>query len=313
MGARLSGGLKTITPQGDACRTAYGNNQLSVDVRRPARLDLLLDLPPAMVEVQALHAWNPDDRSPNVFVRPDDPLTLHRHPVAQSTDAARGRTPYTRGLHAWIIQWPVRQRGTHAVVGVATAEAPLHATGYHSLIGADSHSWGWDLVRNKLFHGGVSAVTLYPDDNGGYTVDDEFIVVLDMDEGTLGFAVRGRFLGVAFSGLRGKKLYPAISCVWGHCEVTMRYIGGLDRKLTWFVSIEFNGACGMLLMQHCRGISTSKCLTYRVIMTNEKQLELLRFLRVMHGVNSANRCCQLEKLQCGQSLANNTNFQVVSS
>jgi len=231
MGGRLSGGLKTLTPQGDTCRTVYGNGQSSIDVLRPARLDLLLDLPPALIEIQALHAWNSDDRSPNVFVRPDDPLTLHRHPVAQSTDGARGRMSYSRGLHAWAIQWPARQRGTHAVVGVATAEAQLHATGYHSLIGGDVHSWGWDLVRNKLFHDGVTGMTLYPDDNSSYSVDDEFIVVLDMDEGTLGFAARGRFLGVAFSGLRGKKLYPAISCVWGHCEVTMRYIGGLDRKL----------------------------------------------------------------------------------
>ena len=229
MGGRLSGGLKTLTPQGDTCHPVYGNDQSSVDTYRSARLDLLLDLPPALFDIQASHAWNPDDRSLNVFVRSDDPLTLHRHPVAQSTDGARGRVPYSRGLHAWLIQWPVQQRGTHAVVGVATSEAQLHAIGYHSLIGADAHSWGWDLVRNKLFHDGVTRMTLYPDDS--YTVADEFIVVLDMDEGTLGFAAHGRFLGIAFTGLRGRKLYPAISCVWGHCEVTIRYIGGLDRKL----------------------------------------------------------------------------------
>lgn len=51
-----------------------------------------------------------------------------------------------------------------------------------------------------------------------------------MDEGTLAFVVEGQYLGVAFRGLKGKKLYPIVSAVWGHCEITIRYIGGLDRK-----------------------------------------------------------------------------------
>jgi len=55
-------------------------------------------------------------------------------------------------------------------------------------------------------------------------------VVLDMDEGTLAFVVDGQYLGIAFRGLKGRKLHPIVSAVWGHCEITMRYIGGLDRK-----------------------------------------------------------------------------------
>jgi len=57
-----------------------------------------------------------------------------------------------------------------------------------------------------------------------------FLVVLDMDEGTLAFVVDGQYLGVAFRGMKGKKLFPIVSAVWGHCEITMKYIGGLDRK-----------------------------------------------------------------------------------
>lgn len=56
------------------------------------------------------------------------------------------------------------------------------------------------------------------------------MVALDMDEGTLSFIVDGQYLGVAFRGLKGKKLYPIVSAVWGHCEISMKYIGGLDRK-----------------------------------------------------------------------------------
>lgn len=51
-----------------------------------------------------------------------------------------------------------------------------------------------------------------------------------MDEGTLSFVVDGQYLGVAFRGLKGRKLFPIVSAVWGHCEITMKYIGGLDRE-----------------------------------------------------------------------------------
>jgi len=54
--------------------------------------------------------------------------------------------------------------------------------------------------------------------------------MLDMDEGVMGFVVDGKYLGPAFRGLRGKKLHVTVSAVWGHCEITMKYIGGLDRK-----------------------------------------------------------------------------------
>lgn len=47
-----------------------------------------------------------------------------------------------------------RQRGTHAVVGVGTSDAPLHKVGYCALVGDDEHSWGWDLGRNRLTHNG---------------------------------------------------------------------------------------------------------------------------------------------------------------
>jgi SPRY domain-containing SOCS box protein 1/4 len=55
-------------------------------------------------------------------------------------------------------------------------------------------------------------------------------VVLDMDEGVLGFVVSGHYLGPAFTGLRGRKLHLMVSAVWGHCEITMKYMGGLERE-----------------------------------------------------------------------------------
>ncbi|XP_048861329.1 LOW QUALITY PROTEIN: SPRY domain-containing SOCS box protein 4-like [Brienomyrus brachyistius] len=194
-------------------------------------------MPPAPAAVQLQHAWNPDDRSLNIFVKEDDRLTFHRHPVAQSTDCIRGRVGHVRGLHAWRIQWPARQRGTHAVVGVSTVAAPLHSVGYTALVGSDAESWGWDLGRNKLYHDsknhGPAGAASYPaflQPEETFVLPESLLVVLDMDEGTLSFMVDGQYLGVAFRGLKGKKLYPIVSAVWGHCEITMGYINGLDRK-----------------------------------------------------------------------------------
>lgn len=49
-----------------------------------------------------------------------------------------------------------------------------------------------------------------------------------MDEGTLSFIVEGNYLGTAHTGLRGQKVHIIVSAVWGHCEITMRYLNGLD-------------------------------------------------------------------------------------
>lgn len=106
-------------------------------------------------------------------------MTFHRHPVAQSTDCIRGKVGYTKGMHVWELYWSTRQRGTHAVVGVATADAPLHSVGYQSLVGNNELSWGWDLGRNKLYHdsrnnnGVTYPALLKPDET--FIVPDKFL------------------------------------------------------------------------------------------------------------------------------------------
>lgn len=234
MGQKNSAVVKSVSSRGDA-QVPFKPvipRELAAEYVKPARIEILLDMPPANRETQLKYAWNADDRSLNIFVKEDDKLTFHRHPVAQSTDCIRGKVGFTKGLHVWEIYWPTRQRGTHAVVGVATSEAQLHSVGYQSLVGATDHSWGWDLGRNKLYHdskncAGITYPAILKNDEA-FLVPDKFLLALDMDEGTLSFIVDHEYLGVAFRGLKGKKLYPIVSAVWGHCEITMRYIGGLD-------------------------------------------------------------------------------------
>ena len=122
-------------------------------------------------EAALAHAWNPADCSFNLSMKPGDAFTVRRRPVAQSTDCVRGQvkirdvllvnpppdpppqTGYRRGLHIFEVTWPATERGTHAVVGVANRQAPLHCVGYRSLVGDSPHSWGWDLGRRRAFHG----------------------------------------------------------------------------------------------------------------------------------------------------------------
>ena len=93
MGQRVSGGLRTVlhTAPFQSHLGAGGVDFLwGLEAQCPARLGILLDEPPAGREEQLSHAWNPDDRSLNLFIKDEDQLTVHRHPIAQSTDAIRG-------------------------------------------------------------------------------------------------------------------------------------------------------------------------------------------------------------------------------
>jgi len=228
MGSSLSRTVKAVTVRSD------GNGNLTscppaplpspASLPPPVRVELLCDQPTETREEQLKHAWNPRDRSLNIFVKEDCPLTFHRHPVAQSTDCIRGRQGYSQGLHLIEFTWPGKQRGTHAVVGVATPTAPLHSPGYQSLVGSTGESWGWDLGRGKAYHASSTTPgTPYPA-TGLPMVPDTILMVLDMDLGTLAFMAEGRYLGVAHTGLRGRTLYPIVSSVWGHCEVTMKHL-----------------------------------------------------------------------------------------
>ena len=198
----------------------------------PYKLRVQLDQTPIPHEEQLKHSWNDQDKSLNIVLLPHtNSLVFRRYPVAQSTDCIRGKVGFTSGLHVWHIKWPSNQRGTHAVIGVATKDAPLHCSGYKSLIGSNAESWGWDIGRSKLMHDYTNnPPSTYPasilDKDEVLVVPEKITVILDMDLGTLAYMIDGQYLGVAFSGLNTlhKPLYPIVSAVWGHCEVEMSYI-----------------------------------------------------------------------------------------
>ena len=123
---------------------------------------LIKDLLSSKAKVEAFAcAWNPKDSSPNIYIK-KDALTLHRNPVAQSTDAVRGKVGFSKGIHYWVVIFQGPQFGSTAVVGVSTEQAPLHLDNYGVLLGSDKNGWGWDLPKQELWGAGEKLPRKYP-------------------------------------------------------------------------------------------------------------------------------------------------------
>lgn len=131
---------------------------------------LLSSLPSFRAKVEAFAcAWNPKDSSPNIYIK-EDALTLHRNPVAQSTDAIRGKVGFTAGVHYWVVIFRGPSFGSTAVVGVSTKQASLHCNQYSVLLGSDKYGWGWDLPKQMLWHGGDKRRSYPAEDRVGIKV-----------------------------------------------------------------------------------------------------------------------------------------------
>ncbi|XP_059391000.1 F-box/SPRY domain-containing protein 1-like [Carassius carassius] len=189
------------------------------------RSDILCNLPSYKAKLKSFqHALSSHDCSRNVYIKKNG-FTLHRNPIAQSTDGARGKIGFSEGRHAWEIWWE-GPLGTVAVIGIATKRAPVQCQGYVALLGSDDQSWGWNLVDNNLLHNGEVNGN-FPQCNNApkYQIGERIRVILDMDDKTLAFERGFEFLGVAFRGLPKTCLFPAVSAVYGNTEVTMVYLG----------------------------------------------------------------------------------------
>ena len=79
MGGSVSRGMKQMKTDGNGnveCVPAASSSEPSEKV--PVRVEMALDQPQEEKEEQVRHAWNPDDRSLNIFVKDNDPFTFHR-------------------------------------------------------------------------------------------------------------------------------------------------------------------------------------------------------------------------------------------
>ncbi|KAG8135890.1 hypothetical protein E2320_008877 [Naja naja] len=182
------------------------------------RTDILCNVPTYKGKVRSFqHAFSTNDCSRNVYIKKNG-FTLHRNPIAQSTDGARTKIGFSEGRHAWEVWWE-GPLGTVAVIGIATKRAPMQCQGYVALLGSDDQSWGWNLVDNNLLHNGEVNGS-FPQCNNApkYQIGERIRVILDMEDKTLAFERGYEFLGVAFRGLPKTCLYPAVSAVYGNTE-----------------------------------------------------------------------------------------------
>lgn len=97
--------------------------------------------------------WSSVHHSENIYIKPNK-VTIHRNPVAQFTDLARGKRGCSSGQHYWTVTWHGPKFGSNSVVGLATKNVELQQKGYHPLLGTNGDSWGWDLSKNVLRHNG---------------------------------------------------------------------------------------------------------------------------------------------------------------
>jgi len=98
------------------------------DFFQALKSDLLLSVPTYKAKLRAFyHAWNPLDSSRHIYIKPNA-FTLHRNPVAQSTDGARAKIGFEAGRHVWEIMWE-GPLGTVAIVGISTKDAILQCHG----------------------------------------------------------------------------------------------------------------------------------------------------------------------------------------
>jgi len=66
-GFKAVGGGKMVGRESSA--KPPGPRELAEELTPPARLDMLLDMPPATKEIQLKQSWNSEDRSLNIFVK----------------------------------------------------------------------------------------------------------------------------------------------------------------------------------------------------------------------------------------------------
>eukprot|EP00092_Neocalanus_flemingeri_P003814 GFUD01004108.1.p1 GENE.GFUD01004108.1~~GFUD01004108.1.p1 ORF type:complete len:413 (+),score=155.34 GFUD01004108.1:158-1240(+) len=141
------------------------------------------------------------------------------HPTYSSgTASVFGSIPLVSPYHHyWEVKMLSPVYGTDMMVGLATKEinTTSHTHSFASLLGHDSHSWGFSY-QGFVQHKGKKVV--YGRRWGkGNTVGVHY----DSWRGTLEFYLDRQPLGLAFSGLQGKEVFPIVSSTAAKSEMKL--------------------------------------------------------------------------------------------
>jgi hypothetical protein len=149
-------------------------------------------------EGEKLFFLDPNNMSPNLTLGSSHLFIRHKANKRWST--ARASVKMTNGIHKWDVRID-RCISKNIFIGVSTADARLD-----NYVGCDKY--GWAFLANKAIWHNKSKLKGYGE---LFRTGDVITVSLDLDAGTLSYALNGKDLGVAIDGLVGQCLYPSFS------------------------------------------------------------------------------------------------------
>jgi len=162
--------------------------------------------------------WDAKDRSKSVVLEQQNTQVVFHPTYSSGTAAVFGSLPLiSPHHHYWEVKMLSPVYGTDVMVGLATMEinTTSHTHSFASLLGHDNHSWGFSY-NGFAQHGGKKVI--YGSRWGeGNTVGVHY----DSWRGTVEFYLDKKPLGLAFSGLQGKEVFPIVSSTAAKSEMKL--------------------------------------------------------------------------------------------
>ncbi|XP_014661581.1 PREDICTED: SPRY domain-containing SOCS box protein 3-like [Priapulus caudatus] len=151
--------------------------------------------------------WDSEVKSPSCMLLDGDKEVMFHVDYSSGTAAVRATDPVCADQNFWEIKMTSPVYGTDMMIGIGTTDTSVdkYSHTFCSLLGRDGESWGLSY-SGVLYHKGQPKK--YSSKFGQGTIVG---VHLDMWRGELRFYKNRRPLGVAFTGLQAKKMYPFVS------------------------------------------------------------------------------------------------------
>lgn len=151
--------------------------------------------------------WDDASKSHASVIKGGDREVMFHIDYSAGTAAVRGNLKMHKDQYYWEIKMTTPVYGTDMMVGVCKTDMDLNKCRrvFCSMIGQDEDSWGLSYtghIQHKMTKRSYSSKF-----GQGSIVG----VHLDMWHGTLSFYKNRKPLGIAFTGLQGKMLYPVVS------------------------------------------------------------------------------------------------------
>nr|XP_023012116.1 SPRY domain-containing SOCS box protein 3 isoform X1 [Leptinotarsa decemlineata] len=171
--------------------------------------------------------WSNADASDNLSILEDSREILFHPTYSCGTAVVRGRTHFEQNKHHfWEVKMVSIIYGTDMMIGVGTKHTHLSewTMRFGSMLGIDSQSWGYSY-RGRIQHD-----NLLREYGLRYGQGTLIGVHLNMYKGTLEYHINRKPVGIAFTQLKDKELYPMISST--AAQSSMRIICSVSEEST---------------------------------------------------------------------------------